>query len=1333
MKNEVRAHTGEPQRRHGRVLSQGIAGAVILAVFIGAAWFLRSAAFRDWVRGRVVARLEQMTGGRVEMRSLEWDLARLHFVVDDLTIHGLEGPDQAPYFHADRIAFRVKILSLLQQEVGLRAVEVDRPVAHLIIYSDGRTNQPSPRTPPSRQPVQRLFALQVDSATIRQGVLLVNDRPIPLNMSADDVSVAMAYVRAAKRYDVTVNIVRLRTSYQGLGPLDAAAAAEFSLLMNRLEVKSLRLSSGQSTLEASGQLTDFARPQASFQYRARLDLTELAGVARLPQLQRGLAEITGSGNYAVGNYHTAGKIALREVEYRDATVRLPAFSGGAEFNAARNVISLPHLFASAFGGTVTGNAEVKNWDSAEQQGTMQLRVTNIPVSRLAAAVSTQSLPLDRLRLAGGASGPVDVTWRGAPSRAVAAFAVTVTPPAHAAPGELPVAATLQGQYSLAQQAAELTRLDISARSLHVTGAGRAAARSSLNFTASAGDVRDIHPLLAALNAGPQLPAVTEGSGSFAGTLSGRLSSPEIAGHLTLANFVVAVPLLPKGPVSEPHFARFDSFAADMRYSAARMAMNNAVLRRGTEQANFSASAALDNGKLRDTSAFTAQAALRNFSVEELQGLLGWNYPLTGTMSATVRLGGALADPRGAGRFALTQATLYGEPMQAVDADLVLANQEAQATNLLMVHNGGRITGSAAYNLRTMAFRFNVVGSNFSLAQFRQLQTRRITLAGLLNFDARGSGTREAPVIDAGVHVRNLLMNGEPLGDVDATAVTSGGVMRVSGRSNFRLADLSFDGAVAMHDRFPANIKLTMQRLDVDPLLKVFLQGKFTGHSSIGGVITVSGPLRDPKLLTINGDISQMSAELERLRIQNDGPLRFSVVNQVLKLDQFRLLGEDTRLGATGQVELTGARNLDLRADGHMQLKLLESFNPDLHASGVVDFAVLARGTVSAPRLVGRATVVNGALTNINFPNGLSNMNGALLFNQDRMQIQSFTATSGGGNLTFTGFVTYGNGMGFNISAAAKDVRLRYPQGMSSTLDANLRLTGSTTAATLAGTAQVTRFSMSPQFDLAAFLVRSRQTPEVANPASPLNNLRLDLHVTSTPDLQVSTTMAKVSGDVDLNVRGSAARPALLGRINVTEGQVTFNGATYQLERGDISFSNPVRIEPVVDMEMTTRVRDYDITLGFHGPVDHMSVTYRSDPPVPTTDIISLLAFGTTREEAAMTTGPNPTFAESASNAILGQALSEAQTSRVQRLFGVSRVKIAPETTGAETNPNARVTIEQQVSKDFTITYITDLTHTTSQQQIIEVEYNYSRNLSIVGSRDQYGIVSFDVRIRQRKK
>jgi translocation and assembly module TamB len=235
---------------------------------------------------------------------------------------------------------------------------------------------------------------------------------------------------------------------------------------------------------------------------------------------------------------------------------------------------------------------------------------------------------------------------------------------------------------------------------------------------------------------------------------------------------------------------------------------------------------------------------------------------------------------------------------------------------------------------------------------------------------------------------------------------------------------------------------------------------------------------------------------------------------------------------------------------------------------------------------------------------------------------------------------------------------------------------------------------------------------------------------------VQTSLARVSGNVDLRMRGTASRPVVLGRVNLLEGTIYFNATKYRMERGDVTFTNPVRIEPTLDVELSARVRDYDITLGFHGPINRLTPSYRSDPPLSSSDIISLLALGRTAEESANpamvgTAQYQPAVSENASNALIGQALNATVSSRVQRLFGVSRVKIDPNVGGALTAGLARVTVEQQVSNKLTLTYITNLNQ--SAQQIIQFEYNVNKDVSIVGVRDQTGVLSFDVLLRKRHK
>src|SRR5207237_7938146 len=170
-----------------------------------------------------------------------------------------------------------------------------------------------------------------------------------------------------------------------------------------------------------------------------------------------------------------------------------------------------------------------------------------------------------------------------------------------------------------------------------------------------------------------------------------------------------------------------------------------------------------------------------------------------------------------------------------------------------------------------------------------------------------------------------------------------------------------------------------------------------------------------------------------------------------------------------------------------------------------------------------------------------------------------------------------------------------------------------------------------------------------------------------------------------------AKPVLLGRSTVLEGENFINATKYRMKLIDVTLSNPVTTTPVLDMQASTHVRDYDIIIGLNGPPDHLHVNYRSEPPLPEADIIALLALGQTQEESAqLQQSGQGAFSQAASNAILAEALNATVSNRVQRLFGGSRIKVDPQGLSTETSlvRGPQVTIEQQVANNLTLTYST---------------------------------------------
>jgi translocation and assembly module TamB len=436
------------------------------------------------------------------------------------------------------------------------------------------------------------------------------------------------------------------------------------------------------------------------------------------------------------------------------------------------------------------------------------------------------------------------------------------------------------------------------------------------------------------------------------------------------------------------------------------------------------------------------------------------------------------------------------------------------------------------------------------------------------------------------------------------------------------------------------------------------------------------------------------------------------------------------------MQLSGSRTLDLTADGRLDLKLLSSFDPDFTSSGLVTMNLTVSGTLVEPLPQGSFQVTHGALSYAGLPSGFSELNGSLLFTRDRIHIETLTARTGGGTLDLKGDANYFNQqLNFNLTATGKDVRLRYPPGVSSTADTELHWIGSRSASTVSGEISITKIAVTPGFDFGAYLERSRQFSTVAA-NSPLNSVKLDIHVQTSPDLQMRTAIARLSGDADLRLRGSVARPAVLGRVDILEGKLTFHGIRFTLERGDITFANPVAIEPQLNLQASSHVRNYDLNVTVTGTPDRLHISYRSEPPLPQSDIIALLALGRTNQESAQLQEQSGQgfFSDQASALILNQALTDTATSRFQRLFGASNIKIDPQGLTTETNPlsnGPQITIEQQFANNLSLTYSTNVSQ--SSQQIIQGEYYVNRSVSLVGTRDQNGVVSFDVQIRRRRK
>ena len=1016
-----------------------------------------------------------------------------------------------------------------------------------------------------------------------------------------------------------------------------------------------------------------------------------------------------------------------------------------------------------------------------QRGSVHLQLTGFPLLPGLQLLSSEKLPLDRLGLSGSGSGNVEMLWVGSIRDAETRLKLAIAPPLKPGPSGIPLRGEIDGIYRGSRDELEVSQLHLTTAASEITAAGALTATSSssssssLHFSFTTHNLKEWTPLLEAAYGSRELPLTVHGWASFTGNASGKLSEISVTGNLELYDFDTVLPATGRTSSQTVHW---DALAMGVQLSSNRFAAHNGSIIHGHTTAHFESSAELASGKLTEGAPFTLHFDLRNADLTEIAQIAGLSQPSAGTLDLSVTVSGTRANPHGDGHLDLRNGMAYGVSVPSMKSDLRLAGGELQFNNVDASVYGASLAGSAAISTANLitparvsistaaknessnnrlpnnglpnngsansglpknAFRLNLSGSNLDLARFPRLQSSRFAADGIADFKVQASGTLDLPSIEAHVHLKDLAVDKEHAGDFYLDAVTHGRQLDLNAHSNFDKADLTIAGTVALEHDFNADLNLAFHHLDADSLLRIYLPGKITGHSTMEGKLQLRGPLRTPRDLKAVAELESFSVEVDRVQVQSVGVVRFEVADQVLLVESLHLAGSGTDFTAHGKAHLSGTKELDLRLDGSVNMTLFQSLNPKILARGTLDVNLDAGGTLAQPVVQGRLEVHNTFVSHNDFPSGLSDLNGIVLFDRNRFQIEKISGTTGGGTIALTGSATYqSGGLQLDFGATAHGVRLRYPPGVSSTADADLRLTGTTNSALLSGDVVVTKLAVTPGFDFGAYIEKSKQGVILTQTDSLQSRLKLDVHVLTTPELQMQTAIARLSGNADLRLRGTAERPAILGRVEVLEGEVTFNGAKFNLERGDVTFANPARTQPIIDLQATTRVRDYDITVQFRGDAsvaNGLKVTWQSDPQLPQADVINLLTLGRTQEEsaAAARSGSFFGFGGDASNLLINQALNSAVNSRLQRLFGASRVKVDPQGLAGETNVvrGPQVTVEQQLVSNVTLTYSTNVT--VSNQQIIQFEYNITRNISIVALRDWNGVVSFDFKIRRRKK
>jgi len=1199
---------------------------------------------------------------------------------------------------------RAHLEGLFEPTLTLYKVELERPVIALRFSESGESYLPKLRRRPederSGSATVRLRELQV-----QQGELHLDHLKIPLDLDAEGI-VADLVGLGKKATQGDVSIERLAIGVVGGSADLGSVAAKGRTVDGGIEITSATLSGTDLSGDFDGRWSWTDPRPGDFELAVTVDTALLRRLGFVKAPMTGKLGYVGDFSWTGTDWNAEGELtspALYVVERDLAGLR-------AAVRADREVIDIASFSARYSGGSVAGSARVEL--DRRKLVEVDLKLSELDVRRL---IEERKLPIRGIATA--VSG--DLRYRfflDAPKRGDGWGQFSLQPETPEAPYDLPLVGESAIVIDNGVVAMEAVRLQGASQQIDASGTYHLETkRMQIRYEIETEAPPELFAL-AALELEPAAWMPATGSGSISGELTVEPGAFASDVNLYLVD------------VSAPGFEA-EELRGGFRIDAA--GVHNLRLDLGRRDAGLLLAGRIpfeQEGAQREGAVEPLELAIESvrWPSEQLMAWLPSAVPVEGPVTGTIHLAGSPDALSG-------DARLTVEPARSGENDLGVIEVEARfdptgidLDQLLLTSDecalgaSGRVAGEgSALNLEIASEGCRLERTPFA-GRLPAGGTGQIALAATVG------GTLEAPEVTGRLDLLELGLPGLDPDDLKSGAVDfewkdtkielGGGVPGI-----FEIA------GGGLGDSTSADMRFDLELEDLSAVARLFVGTRLEGlGGEARGSVSVRAGLDAESSPTVDVVFDDFAARYRGQEIESLEPIAVGWSPDELTIDSFYLGDADE----TSDVFISGRA---LLPEGELELNLQTSLDAewveliDLGVDvreGGLDLLANIGGTFAAPRLVGQGSLRDG---NIVLPGGvlsLEELEGLLLFYPDQIVLDRLIAKGAGGRILSSGRVglpTADSPLDYRFQLTARDFSLRYPEGWLLTGDTELVLSSVTGGRQVEGSVDLDRALYSQDVSLGVgqlmqvLFQKNRVEVEEADPF--LAETQLNVVVEGGRSLRVRNNLADLYGRIDLAVRGTAARPIVFGEIELERGgTLDYSGTEYTIDRGLLSFVNPYRIEPVIDLTADATTREYEITMSLSGPIDKVNATFASDPPLADLEILSLLATG----GAAGSTDGSSGF--DAGSFLYGQAASLI-ADRANNLFGFDKLRIDPLTGESGRLSAARVTVGKQLSRDFFATYSYDPSAT--EEQILQLEWQVDRDFSLVFTQNGDGTYAVD--------
>jgi hypothetical protein len=1295
-----------------------IAAAIFIICATLAFSYLRTDSFQEFARAKLISTLREATGLECKIARTNIDVFLGRIEISGLELYPKTAAPGLVSLKASEIRAKLSVSSFWHLRIRLAELNILRPQVEIFSSESGQSE--SSWNPEGLLRTLKIsLRLEASKAAVLNGWFKINERGAPFNLAFNDLDCEVRYSKEIPSYKIHLKYSNSRLFWEKRNIVhDLEVDANISL--REIAIENFRFQHRDTLFTGSGAMKNWKFPALLIHAAGILDGEDL--ILTTPSLDEGRGKISVLADlrYDRNGVYLKGKFSARTGGYRK--MAYANLEGSCEI--LKDVLYLRDVSGNIGGGNflLTGDIQLEGSSPAlNQVKVLTKNVSLINAGRLL------NLPL--IDFENTADATTILTWRSGQELKVDCDA------------------TLHGLQQMAAGSGKRTSLEgplhftyfesgkvqISSASLKspFTTVSASGGQGAL-FRIKLSSTRLSEPLSLIAGFSPPIAALIKkhadllqmgGEYDFDGNV-GIKSSDDIdyQGSIQIRT-------------GSWRAYKVDFLSAQAYFRSPHLKLQSMTVHEGAQTLEGQLELELLEGE--EISSLRFQGDARNISLALLK-----DFRIDRRISGDLSGSGIIHFNQGVwggdGQILVEKGSYEGE---VFDRLRVRAQMESRRLRLFRVEASrgpARLSAEGQVDLETRKLDISTRLDGFSLQSLPMIQKKNLPVQGRVNASGSLNGTIDKPAFHGEFGLEDFCYDAWRFGPGNGRFVYENGSVQGNAAIKSDFGAFVIEAVLSTNEGCLGKAIVEFENLDIQKIvpgkIPPFLQEIST---ALKGKVEIEGPFENTAALKIRGEVDGAHFKIQDYELHNSGKILMTVNNRNFRLENVKMVGEGTSLVLNGTIPLDDGRNLEMDLKGNLNLHSLEGMEKRLEASGGAALDIRASGMRKNPQIIGRISIQDAKLDYPELPFHFSSIRGDVVFSRNLVRFENVQGTASSGTIQVSGTIEHQNAQLRSISMgiSIRNARLPYPKDFRSVVNSDLVLNGDNDVKILTGDINVVRAEYIRSFHLLEQLTSRSVTQSGPLTTTPfLLGLRLNVDIHSDGGLLIDNELTRLRGNLRLTLRGTPAYPSLTGRVEASEGTIFFRGNRFDISHASADFLDRNRINPVLEIRAEADVKTYRLILDVIGDLDHLTLNVTSDPPMSTVDIVSLLTTGKSDPGTGTGTGTTNSRRESqiasiSAASVLSENLTGVIGKRVQRIFGLESFRVDPFLAGAENDPTARITLSERLSKDLVVTFSRNLT--TNQEQIVILEYDVSKDLSIVATRDEDEKFGLDFRFRKR--